>query len=95
MLDLDQLLSQSKAEEGRSGPPRMTQIFFDIMAGIVIIGALGVVLVRSIVYAALFLIMSLMGVAGLYILLSVEFLALVQVLIYGGAVTVLSYSRSC
>ena len=46
-------------------------------------------LIRSIVYAALFLIVSLLGVAGLYILLSVEFLALVQVLIYGGAVMVL------
>ncbi len=67
----------------------MTQIFFDIIAATVIIGGLGVVLVRSTVYAALFLIMSLMGVAGFYILLSVEFLALVQVLIYGGAVTVL------
>ncbi|MDP9238841.1 MAG: NADH-quinone oxidoreductase subunit J [Chloroflexota bacterium] len=67
----------------------MTQIFFDLMAAIVIAGALGTVLVRNIVYAALFLIMSLMGVAGVYILLSVEFLALVQVLIYGGAVTVL------
>jgi NADH:ubiquinone oxidoreductase subunit 6 (subunit J) len=67
----------------------MTQVFFDIMAATVTLGALGVVLVRNVVYAALFLIMSLMGVAGLYILLSVEFLALVQVLIYGGAVTVL------
>lgn len=67
----------------------MTQLFFDVMAATVIVGALGVVLVRNVVYAALMLIVSLMGVAGLYILLSVEFLALVQVLIYGGAVTVL------
>lgn len=67
----------------------MTQVFFDIMAATVIVGALGVVLVRNVVYAALCLIVSLMGVAGVYILLSVEFLALVQVLIYGGAVTVL------
>jgi NADH:ubiquinone oxidoreductase subunit 6 (subunit J) len=67
----------------------MTQLFFDLMAAIVITGALGVVLIRNIVYAAIFLIMSLMGVAGIYIILSVEFLALVQVLIDGGAVTVL------
>jgi NADH-quinone oxidoreductase subunit J len=67
----------------------MTQVFFDLMAAIVIVGALGVVLVRNAVYAALFLIASLLGVAGIYVLLSVEFLALVQVLIYGGAVTVL------
>ena len=67
----------------------MTQVFFDIMAATVIAGALGVVLVRNVVYAALALIVSLIGVAGIYILLSVEFLALVQVLIYGGAVAVL------
>jgi NADH-quinone oxidoreductase subunit J len=67
----------------------MNQIFFNVMAAIVVSGALGVVLVRNIVYASLFLILSLMGVAGVYILLSAEFLALVQVLVYGGAVTVL------
>jgi NADH-quinone oxidoreductase subunit J len=67
----------------------MTQAFFDLMAAIVIVSALGVVLVRNAVYAALFLIASLLGVAGIYVLLSNEFLALVQVLIYGGAVTVL------
>lgn len=67
----------------------MTLAFFYIMAATVIAGGLGVVLMRSTVYAALFLIMSLLGVAGIYILLSVEFLALVQVLIYGGAVMVL------
>src|SRR5512135_2072459 len=67
----------------------MTQVFFDLMAAIVIVGALGVVTLRSPVYAALCLIASLMGVAGVYVLLSTEFLTLVQVLIYGGAVTVL------
>jgi NADH-quinone oxidoreductase subunit J len=67
----------------------MTEVFFYIFAATVIAGALGVVLIRSIVYASLFLIASLLGVAGIYVLLSVEFLALVQVLIYGGAVMVL------
>jgi NADH-quinone oxidoreductase subunit J len=67
----------------------MTLLFFYVMAATVLAGGLGVVLIRSTIYAALFLIMSLVGVAGIYILLSVEFLALVQVLIYAGAVTVL------
>ena len=40
-------------------------------------------------HAAIFLILSLAGVGGLYIFLTVEFVALVQFLIYGGAVTVL------
>lgn len=51
--------------------------------------ALGVVFSRNIIHAALFLIAALMGVAALYVLLFAEFLALVQILIYGGAVTVL------
>jgi len=67
----------------------MTLLFFYLMAATVLAGGLGVVLIRSTIYAALFLIMSLVGVAGIYILLSVEFLALVQILIYAGAVTVL------
>ena len=67
----------------------MIEVFFYLIAALVIAGALGVVLVHNIVYAALFLIMSLLGVAGIYIMLSVEFLALVQVLVYGGAVMVL------
>lgn len=67
----------------------MTQVFFYIMAATVVMGGMGVVFVRNTVYAALFLIMALVGVAGVYILLSVEFLALVQVLIYAGAVMVL------
>ncbi|MBF6599806.1 MAG: NADH-quinone oxidoreductase subunit J [Dehalococcoidia bacterium] len=67
----------------------MTQAFFDLVAAVVIVGALGVVMARSTVYAALFLIASLLGVAGVYVLLATEFLALVQLLIYGGAVTVL------
>ena len=67
----------------------MSLVFFYIFAATVLAGALGVVLARSTVYAALFLIVSLLGVAALYILLSVEFLALAQILIYGGAVMVL------
>ncbi len=51
-------------------------------------GAVGVVMSRNVVHAALLLLVSLMAVAGLYLLLLAEFLALVQVLIYGGAITI-------
>jgi NADH-quinone oxidoreductase subunit J len=67
----------------------VTQFFFYLIAALAVAGGLGVVLARSTVYAALFLILALLAVAGVYILLASEFLALVQVLIYGGAVTVL------
>ena len=57
--------------------------------GVLTLGAaVGTVITRNVVYAALFLLASLMGVAGLFVLLLAEFLALVQVLIYGGAITI-------
>jgi len=67
----------------------VAQGIFYLIAALAVGGALGVVLMRNTVYAALFLILALLAVAGIYILLASEFLALVQVLIYGGAVTVL------
>jgi NADH-quinone oxidoreductase subunit J len=67
----------------------VAQLFFYLFAALAVAGALGVVLARSAVYAALALIVSLLMVAGFYVLLASEFLALVQVLIYAGAVTVL------
>ena len=51
-------------------------------------GAIGVVMTRNIVYAAFALLVSLMGVAGLFLLAFAEFLALVQVLVYGGAIVI-------
>ena len=62
---------------------------FYVVAAVTVIGALGVVLARNVVHSALFLILALLAVAGVFILLSAEFLAIVQVLIYGGAVTIL------
>ena len=67
----------------------VAQGIFYLIAALAVAGGLGVVLIRSTVYAALFLILTLLMVSGVYILLASEFLALVQLLIYGGAVTVL------
>ena len=65
------------------------EFIFYIVAAVTVTGALGVVLARNVVHSALFLILALLAVAGVFILLSAEFLAIVQVLIYGGAVTIL------
>ena len=65
------------------------EVIFYFVAALTVLGALGVVLARNVVHCALFLILALLAVAGVFILLSAEFLALVQVLIYGGAVTIL------
>lgn len=66
-----------------------TQVVFWILAVIMLISAIGVVTAGNIVYAALFFIASLAGVAGIYLILTVEFIALVQLLIYGSAVVIL------
>ena len=49
---------------------------------------MGVVAARNVVHSALFLLLSLLAVAGLYVLLLTEFLALVQIFIYGGAIII-------
>jgi NADH-quinone oxidoreductase subunit J len=64
----------------------VAEVVFYLFAVAAIFTAIGVVTVPNVVHAALFLIGSLLAVAALYILLSNEFLALVQVLIYAGAV---------
>ena len=66
----------------------MQLALFVIVAVLTIGGALGVVATRNVVHAALFLLLSLLGAAGAYLLLFAEFLALVQVLIYGGAIII-------
>ena len=63
-------------------------VLFYIAGTLTLGGALGVVMTRNIVYAAFALLASMMGVAGIFLLLFAEFLALVQVLIYGGAIVI-------
>ena len=63
-------------------------VLFYLLGALCLGGALGVVVTRNVVYAALALLVALMAVAGLYLLVFAPFLALVQVLIYGGAITI-------
>jgi NADH-quinone oxidoreductase subunit J len=67
----------------------VAEAVFYVLAALTIVAAVGVVTVPNVVHAALFLILALLGVAGFYILLSSEFLALVQILIYAGTVSIL------
>lgn len=66
----------------------MGSVLFYIVSTVTLLAAFGVVTSRNIVHAALFLLAALGGVAGFFVLLYAEFLALVQLLIYGGAVTI-------
>lgn len=65
------------------------EFIFYLVGAVTVAGAAGVVFSRNVVHAALFLMVSLFAVAGVFVLLAAEFLAMVQVLIYGGAVTIL------
>ena len=66
-----------------------TVVAFWILAAITVGSALMVVFVRNLVHAVVFLVVSFVGVAGLYITLSADFIAVTQVLIYAGAISVL------
>lgn len=63
-------------------------VAFGFLAALVIGGGLGVVTSKNVAHAALFLLVSLGAVAGIFVVALAEFLALVQVLIYGGAITI-------
>ena len=63
-------------------------LFFGIASLLVIGGGIGVVVARNIIHAALFLLVTMIGTAGVFLLALAEFLALVQILIYGGAVLI-------
>jgi NADH-quinone oxidoreductase subunit J len=60
-----------------------------VLAAVLVGSALAVVFLRNIVHAALFLVAVFGAAAGIYVLLNAEFIAIVQILIYAGAVAVL------
>jgi len=62
---------------------------FYIFGGLAVAAALSVVLQRTPVYSALSLIVVLCSLAVLYLLLGAEFLAVIQVIVYAGAIMVL------
>jgi NADH-quinone oxidoreductase subunit J len=64
-------------------------ISFWVLAIIIILSAIGVIVLRNVFRAALSLIVCLAAVAGIFITLSADFLAAVQILVYVGAISVL------
>jgi NADH-quinone oxidoreductase subunit J len=67
----------------------IVDIVFWIIAISSIVAAIAVVTLKDVFRAALFLIVSFLAVAGIFVLLRAEFLAAIQVLIYVGAISVL------
>lgn len=65
------------------------QIIFFILAAVILISGIAVVTLRNLFHAALALMASFLGVAGIYILLEAGFLGMAQLLVYIGAISVL------
>ena len=64
-------------------------IFFYLFAGVCIASAIMVVTARNPVHSVLFLILAFVNAAGLFVLLGAEFLAMILIVVYVGAVAVL------
>jgi NADH-quinone oxidoreductase subunit J len=64
-------------------------IFFYLFAGITIASAVMVIAARNPVHSVLFLILAFVNAAGLFVLLGAEFLAMILIVVYVGAVAVL------
>ena len=67
----------------------MEMFIFFLFATMTLLGALFMVFLRNLVRSVLAMILSFVGVAGLYLTLEAEFVAAIQVLVYVGAVAVL------
>lgn len=65
------------------------QVIFTIIAILTLGGGVGVVSSKNLYYAALYLVLALAGMAGLFAMLSAGFLAAVQIIVYIGAIAIL------
>lgn len=60
-----------------------------ILGGLLILSALGILIAKKPIYAALSFLATLLLLAGQYLMLSAEFIAVMQILVYAGAILVL------
>src|SRR5471032_1441351 len=67
----------------------LTAVFFYLFAGVCVASAFMVIASRNPVHAVLFLILAFVNAAGLFVMLSAEFLAMILIVVYVGAVAVL------
>src|SRR5512135_388048 len=64
-------------------------IIFYLFAAVTVISAFFVVTTRNIVHSAFFLLFTFFGVAGIYVLLWADFVAIVQLIVYVGGILIL------
>jgi len=64
-------------------------LLFFIFSGVAVMAAIAVIFSKNAVHSALFLLLNFIMLAGLYILMSAQFIAALQVIVYAGAIVVL------
>lgn len=64
-------------------------IIFYVLAALCVLGAVSLIFQRHPIHSALSLIVVMVALAGLYLLMGAEFVAAVQIIVYGGAIMVL------
>lgn len=67
----------------------MNLVLFGVLALLALLGGLGVILARSPVHNVLALVLTFVALAVLYITVAAEFLAVIQIIIYAGAIMIL------
>lgn len=67
----------------------ISQLVFFLLAALTIAAALATVLFRNVFHAGLALVGTFFGVAAIYLMLEAEFIAIIQILVYIGAIAVL------
>jgi len=65
------------------------EVLFYVLSVLALAGALGVILSRNPVNSVLFLILTFFSISGHYILMNAQFLAIVNIIVYAGAIMVL------
>ena len=68
-------------------------VYFGLCSSLCVLGALSTVIARNPIRGAMGLLLTIVGIAGLFIQLQAQFLAAIQVIVYAGAVVVLERSR--
>jgi NADH-quinone oxidoreductase subunit J len=82
-------ISKEKSLKGQEGDKTMELVFFYLFGGIGLFSALLVIMSENPVYSVLYLVLVFFNAAGLLLLLEVEFLAMIFLVVYVGAIAVL------
>jgi NADH-quinone oxidoreductase subunit J len=67
----------------------LTTILFYIIAALILTAAIAMVFSKNLIHSVLYMVAAFIGIAFIYIMLEADYLAVVQILVYVGAISVL------